>query len=145
MPSRTKTKPAGKAGTASAGATAVPVGNPYLACLLAWIVPGAGHLYLGIRWRALAFLALVTAALVIGCQLEGRLPWIFSGPPLAILATLGCLGSGAPALFLRLVLDYRGTVEAAGYEVGSAFILTAGLMNLLLILDAWDISTGRKA
>jgi len=120
------------------------VGNPYLAVCLAWIFPGAGHFYLK-RWRrALGFLALVLAALAIGYHLEGRLPWVFSGSPLAVLATLGGLGSGAPYLFLRLGLGYSGTVEAGGYEYGGAFILTAGLMNLLLVLDAWDISTGRK-
>ncbi len=124
--------------------TAMPVGNRYLATFLAWIIPGAGHAYLG-RWqRALAFLALVLATLVIGCYLDGRLPWTFSGAPLTVLATLGCLGSGAPPIFLHLVLGYEGTVEASGYEYGGAFILTAGLMNLLLMLDAWDISVGRK-
>ena len=123
---------------------ALSVKGAYQVALLAWVLPGAGHAYLG-RWpRALAFFALVLAALVIGCQLQGRLPWTFSGPPLSVLATLGCLGSGAPPIFLRLVLGYEGTVEAAGYEYGSAFILTAGLMNLLLVLDAWDIAAGRK-
>ncbi len=121
-----------------------PVANAYLATGLAWLLPGAGHAYLG-RWpRAIAFLGLVLAALVIGCQLEGRLPWTFSGSPLSVLATFGCLGSGTPVLFLRLALGYEGTVEAPGYEYGSAFILTAGLMNLLLMLDAWDIAAGRK-
>ena len=33
---------------------------------------------------------------------------------------------------------------AAGYEYGTAFLLTAGLMNLLLVLDAWDIARGKK-
>ncbi|MEM7354501.1 MAG: DUF6677 family protein [Acidobacteriota bacterium] len=121
-----------------------PVGNPYLATVLAWVLPGAGHLYLGRRRRAVAFLTLVLASLAIGCQLGGRLPWTFSGSPLAILATLGALGSGGPYFFLHLAMGYEGTVQAAGYEYGSAFILTAGLMNLLLVLDAWDISTGRK-
>ncbi len=122
-----------------------PVGNPYVAALVAWLLPGAGHFYLGRRSRAVAFLILVVVALAIGYQLEGRAPWIFSGAPLSILATLGCLGSGGPYAFIRLGLGYQGTAEAAAYEYGSAFILTAGLMNLLLILDAWDISTGRKA
>ncbi len=123
---------------------AVQVGNAYLATLLAWLLPGAGHAYLG-RWqRALAFLALIIAALALGWHLEGRLPWTFSGAPLSILATLGCLGSGIPVILMRLVWGYEGSVAAAGYEYGSAFILTAGLMNLLLMLDAWDISTGRK-
>ena len=121
-----------------------PVGNPYLATVLSWLVPGAGHFYLGRRPRALAFAVLVLAALVIGWGLEGRLPWTLSGPPLQVLATLGCLGSGIPVLALRFGFGYEGTVEAAGFEYGSAFILTAGLMNLLLMLDAWDISTGHK-
>ena len=34
---------------------------------------------------------------------------------------------------------------APGFEYGTAFLLTAALMNLLLILDAWDIARGRKA
>ncbi len=121
-----------------------PGGNPYLAALVAWLLPGAGHFYLGRRSRAVAFLGLVAAALVIGTQLEGRASWTFSGPPLSILETLGCLGSGAPYLLVRLGLGYQGTAEAATYEYGTAFIVTAGLMNMLLILDAWDISTGKK-
>jgi hypothetical protein len=128
----------------NAASEPAPSGNAYLAAILAWVLPGAGHAYLG-RWRrAVAFLVLVMASLAIGCHLEGHLPWTFSGSPLAVLATYGCLGSGAPSIFLHLALSYEGTIEAPGYEVGSAFILTAGLMNLLLVLDAWDIAVGRK-
>ena len=47
-------------------------------------------------------------------------------------------------LILLFGFGVEGTVEAAGYEYGSAFILTAGLLNLLLILDAWDIAQGTK-
>jgi hypothetical protein len=31
------------------------------------------------------------------------------------------------------------------YEYGSTYLLTAGLMNMLLILDAFDIASGRKS
>ena len=121
-----------------------PAGNPYLATALAWAVPGAGHLFLG-RWqRALGFFVLVLLMLVLGCHLEGKLPWVWGGSPLQVLATIGCLGSGLPVLVLRFGFGYEGTLEAAGYEYGGAFILTAGLMNLLLMLDAWDIARGRK-
>ena len=37
-----------------------------------------------------------------------------------------------------------GAILATTYEYGCAYLLTAGLMNLLLVLDAWDIATGRK-
>ncbi len=123
---------------------AKPVANPYLAAVLAWVLPGAGHAYLGRSARALAFLALVLSSLAIGCSLDGRLAWVFRGPPLQVLATFGGLGSGAPSLVLHMA-GYQGAVEAPGYEYGSVFILTAGLMNMLLVLDAWDIASGRKS
>ena len=39
----------------------------------------------------------------------------------------------------------RGNPKAVTHEHGNAFLLTAGIMNLLLILDAWDIAFGRKS
>ena len=45
---------------------------------------------------------------------------------------------------LRYLLGYHGDLVSPGFEYGSAFILTAGLMNLLLVLDAWDHARGRK-
>lgn len=111
---------------------------------LAWILPGAAHLILGRRARAAGFCGLVMLSFMVGVLLDGRLPWIWSGSPLAVLATLGCFGSGLPALVAHHLLGYGGEVQAVGYEYGSAFILSAGLMNLLLALDAWDIALGRK-
>ena len=112
---------------------------------LAWMLPGAAHLVLGRRARAAAFCALVMLSVLVGILLAGRLPWIWSGSPLAVLATLGCQGSGLPALVAHHLFSYAGDVQAVGYEYGSAFILSAGLMNLLLALDAWDIALGRKS
>ncbi len=40
---------------------AQPVANPQLAAVLAWLLPGAGHFYLGRRSRRAAYLLLVTA------------------------------------------------------------------------------------
>ena len=77
-------------------------------------------------------------------MLDGRLPWQFSNAPLTTLATLGALGSGLPCLILKIGLGYEGDMTAAGYEYGGAFILTAGLMNLLLVLDVWDIAWGKE-
>jgi hypothetical protein len=34
---------------------------------------------------------------------------------------------------------------SATYEHGTAFVLTAGVMNLLLVLDAFDIAEERKS
>ena len=119
--------------------------NPYLVVVAGWLVPGLGHVLLGRRLRGLTFFALIVATLVIGVALDGNLPFALSGQPLAILATLGAMGVGTPYALLQWVLGYAGSVEAAGYEYGTAFILTAGLMNLLLVLDGWDVARGAKS
>ena len=120
------------------------VANPLLAGVLAWLVPGAGHLFLKRGRRALLFFILVIVCLVIGCKLQGNLYSPIAGQPLTLLATLGSMGMGIPYFGLRYLLDYHGEINAAGFEYGTAFILTAGLMNLLLVLDAWDIALGKK-
>jgi len=113
--------------------------------LAAWLVPGSGHLMLGKRRRAVIFFLIIMSGVVIGGLLEGNLYRVLPNQPLTILATLGSMGMGTPYFILRFIFGYHGSVVAAGYEYGSAFILTAGLMNLLLILDVWDIVRGRKA
>lgn len=112
--------------------------------LAAWLVPGAGHFMLGKRQRAIIFCFIVMLAVTIGVLLEGNLYRVIPNQPLTILATLGSMGMGAPYFILRFIFGYQGNVISPGYEYGSAFILTAGLMNLLLILDTWDLIRGRK-
>jgi uncharacterized protein DUF6677 len=118
--------------------------NPVLAAVAAWLLPGLGHLYLK-RWlRGLLFFLLVVVSLAIGCRLEGNLYRPVSREPLSLLATLGSMGMGIPYFVLRYGAGYEGNVVAPGYEYGTAFLLTAGLMNWLLVLDAWDIARGKK-
>lgn len=118
--------------------------RPMVLAAAAWAVPGAAHFALGKRARALAFLALVASAATIGLLLEGNLFRPLPGQPLTFLATLGNLGMGLAYLVLRWGVGYAGVSEAAGYEYGTAFLLSAGLMNLLLVLDAWDLARGTK-
>lgn len=118
--------------------------RPLAAAVLAWLVPGAGHLFLGRRARAALFAVLVVTMFAIGIALEGRLHDVVAGRPLSWAASFGSMGSGVLYLGLRFVAGYEGDVAGAGFEYGTAFLLTAGLMNLLLVLDAWDIAHGRK-
>ncbi len=122
----------------------IDLGKALRAALLAWAIPGAGHVYLGKRRLGAVFAAIVFAALAIGCSLDGNLHHIVPDRPLSILATLGSMGMGIAYFVLRYMVLYIGDIEASGFEYGSAFILTAGLMNLLLTLDVWDIAIGRK-
>jgi hypothetical protein len=124
----------------------VPVrrGIPVVAVLSAWLVPGLGHVYLKRPLRGAIFFVLVVASALIGCHLEGNLYQAVQGQPLTLLATAASMGMGFLYFLLRFGLHYQGNIMGAGYEYGTAFLLTAGLMNLLLVLDAWDIVRGKK-
>jgi hypothetical protein len=115
-----------------------------LVALAAWLLPGAGHLWLGRRQKGWIFLAALLAMFAIGLVLEGRLfPFEFS-QPLVGLAAIANLGTGIP-YFLAWAGGFgEGQVIAATYEYGNAFLIVAGLLNMLVVLDACDIAAGRK-
>jgi TM2 domain-containing membrane protein YozV len=115
------------------------------AIVLAYLIPGAGHFYLGRRARAIAFFCIVVSMFALGIALDGDLyTLVRSGRALLrILASLGSIGAGIP-YFIAAWKGVHGDVTSITYEHGTAFTITAGLMNLLLILDAFDIARGRK-
>jgi hypothetical protein len=116
-----------------------------VAMVLAWLVPGLGHYYLGRRKTAMAFFALVTLTFLAGLSFQGRLYGIEDGQPLTILATFAVYGAGVLNLAARALSDNpAGQILAPTYEYGCAYLLTAGLMNLLLVLDAHDLAAGKK-
>ena len=113
------------------------------AIVLAFLLPGAGHFFLGRRARGLAFFGIVLTMLGVGLLVDGKVYAFIPGQLLNNLATIGAMGSGALYLAARL-LGGSGDVLSATYEHGTAFVLTAGVMNLLLVLDAHDIAEDRK-
>lgn len=113
------------------------------ALILALLVPGAGHVYLGRRARGVAFFAIVVFMLVFGLAIDGKVYTMEPGKPLTFLATLASMGAGLPYVIARALGPF-GNIMSITYEYGTAFALTAGLMNLLLVLDSWDIARERK-
>ena len=112
--------------------------------VLAWLVPGAGHLLQGRRQKGLTFLIALPLMFVIGLWLEGRLFPLELSDPLVFLGAIANRGIAAPYLTAYLMGAGSGTVTAASYEYGNTFLMTAGLLNFLVILDACDIALGRK-
>lgn len=117
----------------------------FVAMLLAYLVPGAGHFYLGRRGRALAFFLIVVTLFAMGLWLDATLYSLRNSNRelLTIAAALGSMGSGLVYLFGRM-FGPAGDIKSMTYEYGLMFTLTAGLMNLLLVLDCYDIVLGRK-
>ena len=115
------------------------------AMLLALLIPGAGHAFLGKRDRAIGFFLVVSAMFLIGIAIDGGL-YLFELEGfrlLRLVAAVASMGSGylyATALFLGA----EGEIVSATYEYGRTFTLTAGVMNLLLVLDCFDIAAGRR-
>lgn len=119
--------------------------NAWIAAALAWVFPGLGHFYLGRRRTAALFAVIVVSAFVLGILYQGKLYSHEADHPLTLLATFACFGAGILNIGARLLLDNpAGNILSPTFEFGCAFLLTAGMMNLLLMLDAWDIATGAK-
>ena len=113
------------------------------AMALALLCPGAGHIYLGRRGRGAAYFCIVVFLFVVGLAVDGRLYTVQQGNVLSVLATVGSMGAGL-LYFLGRVIGPPGDITSLTFEYGTTFTLTAGLMNLLLVLDSFDIAEGRK-
>jgi len=130
-----------------------PAGRRAAAVLLAWLIPGAGHLILGKVGRGLLFLIVLTGTFILGLALRGRLFWpTVADPPSAlhfdlitVLWFLAQIGSGL-CYIVSYLLGF-GTMpqpEAATFEYGNTFLFLAGLLNYLVVYDAYDVAKGRK-
>jgi hypothetical protein len=118
--------------------------NPYVVSAIAWAIPGAGHLLLGRRQKAIVFFVALLAMFAVGLWLRGRLfPFDFTQPIVALMA-FADLGIGAAYLISKAMSLGAGDVVAQSYEYGNTFIIVAGLLNMLTMLDAFDIALGRK-
>jgi len=119
-------------------------GGLVLLCLAAWALPGAGHLWLGRRAKGLIFVVAIPLMFVIGLAIKGRLFPFDVSEPLVALAAIADVGVGV-TYFIANGLGFGvGDVRAVTYEYGNAFLIVAGLLNALVVIDAYDIAMGRK-
>jgi uncharacterized protein DUF6677 len=119
-------------------------GGLVLLCLASWAIPGAGHLWLGRRSKGLIFLIALPAMFALGIALQGRLFPFDLSEWLVCLAAVADVGIGLP-YFIASGFGYgAGEVRAVTYEYANAFLIVAGLLNLLVVIDAYDVALGRK-
>ena len=64
--------------------------------------------------------------------------------PLVTLIAIADMGLGLPWMLARMLGAGAGEVTAVTYEYGNCFLIVAGLLNFLVILDAFDIAMGRR-
>jgi hypothetical protein len=119
-------------------------GRLVLLCAAAWAIPGAGHLWLGRRTKGLVFLVALPLMFMIGIAVHGRLAPVDLSDPLVCLAAIADAGIGVPYFIANALGRGGGDVTSVTYEYGNAFLIVAGLLNLLVVIDAYDTALGRK-
>jgi hypothetical protein len=118
--------------------------NPYAIFILAWLVPGLGHLLLKKIVKATVFFAGILSLLVMGLLMKGKFYDTSVMHPLLLLGFLGDLGNGLFYIFIRLSHLAAGDIKAVTYHYGTAYLASAGLLNYLVALNAFDVAKGRK-
>ena len=126
------------------------MGNFILAGIIAWFLPGVGHIYLG-RWRrgliigGVIWLMFIIAIIGGGAYYPG---YSFKdGLLLYVLNIFARFGNGLgliTSLFLTLNQPAANAASWATFEYAGRFLEVAGLLNYLATIDAVDISLGRK-
>ena len=129
---------------ATAADRAASSANPYLICAAAWAIPGGGHLWQGRIQKGVIFLVTLPLMFLFGLWLQGRLFPFEVSQPLVALAAFADIGMGVPYFIAKAMGAGSGNVIAISYEYGNAFLIVAGLLNMLVVLDAFDIAQGRK-
>ena len=125
------------------GAVSEP-GVRALVCLAAWAIPGAAHFWLGRRQKGAVFLIALVTMFVTGLLLKGRLFPFEVSEPLVALAAVANAGMGLSWILAHMMDAGKGVVTASSYEYGNCFLIVAGLLNFLVVLDAFDVAAGRK-
>jgi hypothetical protein len=129
--------------------TAKPVREWAVPVLLGWLLPGGGHFYLK-RWNHGALLLFAVAGMFIfGLLMRGRMFEPVTGDLFTTVVNvggyLGDLATGA-LYFLARWLGYdQPQLASAVADYGTKFLVCAGLLNILAMVDAYEIATGEKS
>lgn len=123
--------------------------NPFIIGILGWLFPGAGHLVQGRTKRGIIVGVAIWAMFIIALLSGGAYYPGFDfkdGALLYLLNFFAKLGNGLGAL-IAYIASIEPSVDVAArasFEYGGRYLETAGLLNVLAIIDAMDIYFGRK-
>ncbi len=128
----------------------MPPLNVWLApVLVGWLVPGGGHFLLKHRGRAGLILFSVLGMFLFGLMMRGAMFHGQSGDLLTVIINwggfLGNVAAGLP-YFLSVWLGYsQPDVAGHVHDYGTKFLVAAGLLNVLAMVDAFELAAGRKS
>ncbi len=110
-----------------------------------WLVPGLGHVLMKMWGRAAACFLTVGILVILGTAMRGNVFSSSGSDAFDSLGYLADLGTGT-FYFVARSLETKGPdVSHAGGDYGTRFLATAGVLNLLAALHAYEAARGRKA
>ena len=110
-----------------------------------WLVPGLGHALQRMWGRALVVFVAVGLLAVAGASMRGNVFTSNGNDAFDMLGYIADLGTGS-FYFLARAMEHAGAdVSHAGGAYGTRFLATAGVLNLLAALHAFEAARGRKA
>ena len=125
-----------------------PIGAWAPAVALGWLIPGGGHFLLKRPGRGALLLAAVSSMFVCGIMMQGAMFQPQSGDLLTTLINTGGFIGDMCSGILYLMSSWFGynQPDLAGHvhDYGTKFLVTAGLLNVLAMVDAYEIAVGRK-
>jgi hypothetical protein len=110
-----------------------------------WLVPGLGHALMRMWGRATACFLTVGMLVILGAGMRGNVFASSGNDAFDSLGYLADLGTGTFYLLARALETNGADVSHAGGDYGTRFLATAGVLNLLAALHAYEAARGRKA
>lgn len=130
--------------TQAGAVAAAPAAMSFLAPVVGWLIPGAGHL-IQKRWlRGLLLMLSVAAMFAFGLAMDGKIYKSNTGDLLDILGFISDLGAGILYVLGRIFDWGSTTIYIATADYGTKFIAVAGLLNIIAAVDAYHIAIGKK-
>ena len=116
--------------------------------LVGWIIPGGGHMLLKKTGRGSLIFGAVFLMFLFGLFMRGAMFTMESGDLLTTLINYGGfladLASGVLYLAATLFGYAQPDMPGAVHDYGTKFLVTAGLLNILAMTDAYEIAIGKK-
>jgi hypothetical protein len=110
-----------------------------------WLVPGLGHALQRMWGRAAAFFLCVALLVGLGVGLRGNIFTASAEDAFDRLGYLADIGAGSFYFVARALEKSGPDVSKIGGDFGTRFLATAGVLNLLAALHAYEAARGRKA
>jgi hypothetical protein len=125
-----------------------PVSVWILPVLAAWVIPGGGHFLQKKTGRGALILASVGLMFLFGMFMRGMMFTPEKGDILTTLINYGgfiCDMASGLFYFAATMFGYAAPDMPGGvHDYGTKFLVTAGLLNILAMVDAYEIATGKK-